>query len=75
VIESVLMMTKEPTKSAMPPKASRKYWKVEICFEVSAEILLASCAPVRTVMLRGSVERSSLTSRSGETPGLASAWM
>jgi hypothetical protein len=40
VMESVLKMTKAPTKSAMRPKASRKYWMM---FVNSSTSLVASC--------------------------------
>ena len=34
MIESVFAITKAPTKSAIPPKASRKYWR-----NLSAELV------------------------------------
>ena len=42
VIESELTITKLPTKSAMPAKASRKSWKVEMLDEVSEDCFAAS---------------------------------
>ena len=71
VIDSVLKMTNAPTKSAMPPKASRKprmkAMKVSIPFLSSA----ACSSAVRTSALAGTASRSAATSVASETPSFA----
>ena len=75
VIESVLKITNAPTKSAIPPKPSRKprmNERNEFTFFWSA---LACSSAVLTWTLPGTAERSSRTSRSFETPGFAATEM
>ena len=48
VIAIVLKMTNEPTKSAMPAKASKRYWMKLIPDVMSFASLLPCSPPVRT---------------------------
>ena len=71
VIDSEFAITKLPTKRAIPPKASRKPRRKEMNSFVSAASSLACCCAVLTCAVAGTFSRSSLTSCSSETPGLA----
>ena len=71
VIESEFAITKAPTKSAIPPKASRKSWRKLRLALVSLVSFWAWPWPVRTCSLSGSRTGSIWsTSSCGETPGL-----
>ena len=71
VIESEFAITKLPTKSAIPPKASRKPRRNEMKEFVSAASSFACCVAVFTCAVGGTFCWSSSTSWSSETPGFA----
>ena len=71
VIESEFAITKAPTKSAMPPNASRKVCRIEMKLFVSSESLCACVSPLLTCVPSGRIGSIWATSCSGETPGLA----
>ena len=71
VIDSVLAITKLPTNSATPPKASRKSWMMLRKPLVSFVDCWACPSPLRTCAFAGNSGRISLTRRAGEKPGLA----
>jgi hypothetical protein len=71
VIESEFAITKLPTKSAMPPNASRNVRRKEmnefVCFASSR----ACCVPDRACAALGRIARTSLSTRASETFGFA----
>ena len=71
VIESELAITNAPTKSAMPPKASRNVCRMLRKLFVSSESLSACVSPLFTCAPNGRMGSICETSSSGETPGLA----
>ena len=72
VIESELAITNAPTKSAMPPKASRKSGGSEMnSFVSSASSAACVVAGPHLRARRAGSSRSPPRARSGETPGLA----
>ena len=71
VIESEFAITKLPTKSAMPPNASRKPRRNEMNESVSLASSAACWAPVRTCAFAGRTDRTWSTSCWSETVGLA----
>ena len=70
MIESVFAITKAPTKSATPPKASRNFCRNERKPLTSSLSFFACEAAVRTVAVGGSTGLISLTSFDGATPDL-----
>jgi hypothetical protein len=71
VIESEFAITKAPTKSAMPPNASRNPWRKVMNSSVSPESSLACSVPVRTCVPSGRTAWTSRTSCASLTPGFA----
>ena len=72
VIESVLAITKAPTKSAMPPNASRKFCRMLVnAGRVLRRLLGLLPAPVRTCAAGGRSGRISASSCAAWTPGFA----
>ncbi len=80
VIESVLKMTKAPTKSAMPAKASRKYWmkfvnslisSLSSCASTSAERTCASAGEDRLNLVDQLLRSRSLDAGDGDGVDLA----
>ena len=67
VIDSVLAITKIPTKRAMKPNASRKYSRMFRNPLVSFDACFACCWPVRTCAVGGRIGWISLTSSCGVT--------
>ena len=68
VIESVFAMTKAPTKSAMPAKASRKSRNVSSTERESLKSAWACWPPVRTRVCGGSTDRICASSAPVGTP-------
>ena len=68
VIERVLAITKMPTNSAIPPKASRNFWRMLVNALVSCTCFAASCVPLRTCAVGGRIGLISATSCAGEMP-------
>ncbi len=75
VIDSVLKMTKAPTKRAMMPNASKKYWMMFVNSSTSWVASWVSWTPVCTWVLGGRIGSISWTSCSGLTPSLAAIEM
>jgi hypothetical protein len=75
VIESVLKITNAPTKSAIPPKPSRKPRMKLMKLATPFLSSFACCLPVRTCAVCGSSRLSSETSVPEETPGFAATEM
>ena len=73
VIDSELAITNAPTKSAIPPKASRNPWRKLRKLSVSFASSLACAVPVRTCVPGGRIDSIWPARRSGDTPGLAFA--
>ncbi len=71
VIDSVLKITNEPTKSAIPPKPSRKP-RMKLTKPATPDLSSFACSsPERTCVDAGTTCRSSRTSCAGETPSFA----
>ena len=73
VIESEFAITNEPTKSAIPPNASRKSCRKLRKLSVSLASDFACCVPVFTCVPGGRTPRIWAASCAGVTPGLAFA--
>jgi hypothetical protein len=71
VMASVFAITKAPTKSAIPPKASRRYLKKFRPSWTSWLSDFACSSPLFTCAVAGSTGLTSLTSVEVETPGFA----
>ena len=69
VIDSELAITNDPTKSAMPPKASRKPCKKVMNSFVSAASSLACCVPDSAWVAGGRISRTWERSSWSVTPG------
>jgi hypothetical protein len=75
VIERVLKITKAPTKSAIPPKPSRKP-RMKLMKLATPFLSSFACSfAVRTCAAAGTSRSSSDTSRSAEMPGFAATEM
>ena len=70
VIEIEFAITNAPTKSAIPPKASRNDWRMLRNDFVSLASDSACASPVRTCVCGGRIVRIWLTNCCSETPGL-----
>ncbi len=70
VMESEFAITKEPTKSAIPPNASRKPWRNVMNSFVSEASSSAWASPLTACAPWGRIGRISPSSSSVETPGL-----
>ena len=71
VIESEFAITKLPTKSAIPPNASRKPRRKEMNEFVSEASSCACCEPVFACAVGGRIARTFLRSCASDTPGFA----
>ncbi len=71
VIDSVFAITNAPTKSAIAPNASRKYWRKLRKPFVSFVSCFACAWPVLHLRVGGQDRRISATSCAGVTPGFA----
>ena len=75
VIDSVLKMTKAPTKSAMPPNDTSSARMNVMAWEMDSLSFAACSAPVVTCAVAGSRGAISWARASPETPGRAATWI
>ena len=71
VIEKVLKITKAPTNTAMPPKASSTFWMTATCLSVWLDSACTWAGPVTTSAPAGTIDCSCSTSISWVTPSAA----
>ena len=75
VMDSVLKMTKAPTKRATPPKASSRARMNAIAWEIPCLSRAACSSPVVACAVAGSRGAISRASSACETPGSAATWI